>query len=274
MSSSAAARFDSRNSLSRLAPSDGVRRCEIVATVSRSTGPLLGMDRIRIDAASAPLGALARLRRRYGVPATLDLPGPGSQGVVNPLTTSELLVFASAEGFQTVSLSGVTQACTLWKARELLHPGIGLGATLRHLSAFGESLGEICDVADVIHVDFESLARSHGAERALQYAGLALVECAKRDTRCLLAKGLLPSLRTSLIPTQEEIDRVGDFAAFGGDGFVLDEETAYGAHAQESIELVRALVLCVQRPAAPSRAAARVAAGTVLPARTRSAARL
>lgn len=268
MASSAAARFDLRNTLSRLSPPDGERRCEIVATVTRGTGPLVGMDRIRIDAASAPLGALARLRRRYGVPAILDLPGPDTPGVANPLTTSELLVFASAEGFQTVTLSGIAQASALWKARELLHPAIGLGATLRHRAAFGESLGEICDAADVIHVDFECLARRHGTAGALQYAGLATAEAAKRGVRCLLAKGLLPSLQTTLLPSQEEIDRVADFALFGAGGFVLDAETAFGRYGQEAIELLRSVMDCVRRPAVPMKSAARVAGSAMIPART------
>ena len=269
MSNSTSARLDPRSLLLQAHPLASHERCEIIATVTSRTGPLVGVDRVLIRAGSVSLLGLARLRRRYGCPAILELPGPGTVGVTHPLTTSEYLVFASAEGFQTVCLQGASDVGALLRARELLHPEIRLGATLANPAALRESFGEICDAADLVLVDQERLER-HVGEAALDHAQWALCEAKRRGARCLLAKGLLASLRHSPLPTQMEIDRIGALVGHGSDGFVLGDETAESEHPQAAVELLRSLLSCVLTPAPPLRHAARVAGRPTVQARALS----
>lgn len=214
----------------------------ILATVGRETGPLVGIDGIRIDAAVGSLRSMTRLRSRYLCPALLDLPGAGSGPVSSPLTTSEFLVFASAERFDWVSLRGVTRAETTRRARALLHPTIRLAANVSVPALLDESLHEICAAADALILDRSALMQYAGRARAVELLQRACERAAAAGLPCMILGGLSSPAADESLPTQYDVDDCGSLLAAGASHFILDAGTRHGVRSQAAVDALRLVV--------------------------------
>lgn len=223
-------------SLERRHPRDGMRPW-IVGTVTPRQPRIAGLDLVRIDAARATLRSLAALRDQQEVEVLLDLPGPQTRRGSSPLTTSEFLVFAAAEGFPWVGLRGVGGAAALHRARPFLPAATQLAATISSPRALAEEIDAIADAADAILLDMVGLARRHSGDLRPLFQG-AIRAASHRGKRCLLTNGVLPSLLDSSQPAPGEMSRLAGFLEDGGAGFVLVDEILRGEHPTTCVELL------------------------------------
>jgi len=179
------------------------------------------------------------------------------------LTTTELLVFAAAEGFEWVGLRDVSSAETIHRARQFLPGSTQLTATISSPKALRTELGAICDATDAIHLDLRELERRGDSDlRSLLQSAIAAA--AQRGKPCLLTNGVLPSMLDSPQPGPGEMSRLASFLDDGGAGFVLIDEVVIGDHAQTSIELLGFLTGRAEFAPAPSRGAARLGGRAVV----------
>jgi pyruvate kinase len=209
----------------------------IIVTVSSDTPILRGMDLIRLDAAHGTLAEISRTRASYSCPAMLDLPGPSSHARTSLLTTSEFLIFASAEGFDWVTLNGVREIREVQRARELLLPSIQLASAICELDELGDAqLGAIVAASDALVLRYGDLETRLGGDRARQQVGRALVACARQRRPLLLSGGLLSTMVDSRMPEISQLEWIGEFAHAGCAGFILTEETAASPHSQLCVD--------------------------------------
>jgi len=237
---------------------EAARAPRIVATVARITGPIQGVDRVRIDAASGSLRDMLRLRGRYRCPAMLDLPGPGTGSVCSPLTTTELLVFASAERFDWVGLRGVRSVDSIVRARRQLHPAVRIAATVHAPSVIEESLETIVESADALVLHAVDLAAVAGPAGMLDLVHAAADEGKRRGRPCFVTGGLLHSSRRDETPEQSEVDQLAAFLSVGVSGFVLDSETTQSMWPQNAIDFLSQLIRSHQSPPKTAPGAARL----------------
>jgi pyruvate kinase len=225
----------------------------VIATVGPDTTWLDGVDMVRIDAAHGSLAQLGRLRASYDCPALLDLPGCDTTRRTSLLTTSEFLVFASAEGFSWIGLRGVLGVEEIHRAREALDPSVRVAASV-HLpdQLTDQELGDVASAADALVLPFGHLAAELGVECAVHHVERALVVACRRRRPLLLAGGLLSSMTRSIMPEIEQLERLAAFAQDGCAGFVLTDETSGCPHPQLSVDtlhLVLGPVSCIPEPA-------------------------
>jgi len=209
----------------------------VVGTVTPRRPRLAGLDLVRIDAARATLRSLAALRDHQEVPVLLDLPGPRTRRGSSPLTTSEFLVFAAAEGFEWVGLRDVAGAAALHRARPFLPNSTQIAATVSSPRALAEEIDAIVDAADAIHLDLGRLRRLHPEDLRPLLRG-AIAAAAQRGKRCLLTHGVLPSMLDSSQPAPGEMSLLAGFLEDGGAGFVLVDEVLRGEHPDTCVELL------------------------------------
>jgi len=209
----------------------------IIATVACGTPILRGADLIRVDASHGTLAEITRTRASYSCPVILDLPGPSSHARTSLLTTSEFLIFASAEGFDWVTLNGVRELRELQHARELLLPSIQIASCVSLPDELGDTQMEsIVAASDALVLPYGELVARSGGDRARQQVGRALVACARRRRPLLLSGGLLSTMVDSRMPEISQLEWIGEFANAGCAGFILAEETAASPHAQLCVD--------------------------------------
>lgn len=238
-------------------------RPRIIGTVAPGHPTLRGVDMVRIDAARPTLRGLAALRERQDVPVLLDLPGPQTRRGSSPLTTTELLVFAAAEGFEWVGLRGVGSAETIHRARPFLPGSTQLTATICSPKVLRTQLGPICDAADAIHLDLRELERRRDGDlRPLLQS--AISAAAQRGKPCFLTNGVLPSMLESAQPGRGEMSRLASFLDDGGAGFVLIDEVVGGDHPQTCVDLLAILTGRGEFAPTPTRRGARLGGRAVV----------
>ncbi len=212
-------------------------RPSIIATVTPTTPQLQGVDLIRLDAAHGSLADFSRVRASYSCPALLDLPGPSNHRRTSLLTTSEFLIYASAESFEWVSLNGVRGTTEIFHARELLLPSIQLACSLPCPDELGDAEFEsIIAASDALVLPYGDYLREMGEDRANRQIERALVACARQYRPLLLSGGILSTMMNSRMPKISQLEWISEFAHAGCSGFVLTEETAASPHAQLCIE--------------------------------------
>lgn len=260
-----AAHIDRSGVLTERMPGPLARRpLLLVASVGPATSPLQRIDMIRLDAAALTLPAISALRERHACPTLLDLPGPRTRRELSPLTTTELLVYASAERIEWVNLRDADSPARVESARSLLPPSTRVSVSVHSPRVIHGSLGEIASRADAIIFDGRDLARAVGSDNLREHLRCGLLAVEARDRPCLVAGNLLTSMQRTLSPSTRQLDRLWTHLEDGVSGFVLEQETLRGDNPQSCVDILR--LMAAETPALPpqNRGGARLGGRTTL----------
>ena len=216
---------------------------KILATVSKNTPFLKGVDMVRINGAFGhPLNYKKVLNRYKGKLSILDIPGDRKKHRHLSVKDEELIDGGIAIGMDYIGVSYVETRWDVDIVRAYCdNRPIKIIAKVETKKAV-QNLDSIIDAVDGIMIDRQDLSSAVGAEWVPSLQEIIVARCRKRNKPVIIASEFLLSMVRSPKPTKAEVSDIERAAAQGADYLMLSEETAIGKYPQGAIDVMRRIV--------------------------------
>lgn len=216
---------------------------KILATVSRNTPYLKGVDMIRINGAFGHPADYKDVFKMYkNKLSILDIPGDRKKHRHLTVKDEELIDAAIASGVDYIGISYVETRWDVDIARAYCgNREIKIIAKVETKKAV-QNLDSIIGAADGIMIDRQDLSTAVGFEKVPGLQEIIVARCKKYGKPVIIASEFLLSMVHSPKPTKAEVSDIERGAAQGADYLMLSEETAIGKYPQQAIDTTRAII--------------------------------
>jgi len=216
---------------------------KILATVSKTTPRLKGIDMIRINGAFGHPKDYKKVLEKYkNKLSILDIPGDRKKHRHMSVKDEELIDGAIACGMDHIGISYVE---TMWDV-DIVRAYCGtrkikIIAKVETKKAV-ENLDSIIDAADGIMIDRQDLSTAVGFEKVPALQEIIVGRVNKAGKPIIIASEFLLSMMNSPKPSKADVSDIERGAAQGADYLMLSEETAIGKYPQEAIDTMRSII--------------------------------
>ncbi|NQT46697.1 MAG: NTP transferase domain-containing protein [Candidatus Omnitrophica bacterium] len=224
---------------------------KILATISRRTPRLKGVDMIRINGAFGhPSKYKKLLDAKYkGKPVILDIPGDRKKHRHLTVKDEELIDGAIDNGIDYIGVSYVETHWDVDIVRAYCNERpVKIIAKVETRKAIN-NLDSIIEAADGIMIDREDLSNAIGLERVPAIQEVVVKRCQKHGKPVIIASQFLRSMLNSSSPTKAEVSDIDRGVSQGADYLMLSEETAIGKYAQKTVDVMRRIINARKRRA-------------------------